>query len=155
LGFLPQNYQCLGVISKEALIPIFVLSLPAVAGWARFTRAFTLGVLSEDYIRTARSKGLSEFTIMRRHVLRNAMLPLTTIVIFSFVGLLEGSFFIEVLTGIPGVGRLAFESVSGRDYDMIMAITLIGAISFVFASIVVDVAYTFIDPRVRYGSRRG
>ena len=91
---------------------------------------------------------------MRRHVLRNAMLPLSTIIIFSIVGLLEGSFFIEILTGIPGVGRLAFESIGGRDYDMIMAVTLVGAFSFVLASIAVDIAYTFIDPRVRYGARR-
>lgn len=154
LSFLPQNYNCLGVISKEALIPIFVLALPSVASWARFTRAFTLGVMREDYIRTARSKGLSEFLIMRRHVLRNALLPLSTIMIFSLVGLLEGSFFIEILTGIPGVGRLAFESIGSRDYDMVMAVTLVGAFSFVMASIAVDISYTLIDPRVRYGSRR-
>jgi ABC-type dipeptide/oligopeptide/nickel transport system permease component len=154
LSFMPTAYNCIGVISKEALIPIFVLALPAVAGWARFTRAFTLGVMREDYIRTARSKGLSELLIMRRHVLRNALLPLSTIIIFSFVGLLEGSFFIEILTGIPGVGRLAFESIGGRDYDMIMAITLVGAFAFVIASIAVDIVYTFIDPRVRYGARR-
>jgi peptide/nickel transport system permease protein len=74
-------------------------------------------------------------------------------VIFSLVGLLEGSFFVEILTGIPGVGRLAFESIGSRDYDMIMAITMIGAFTFVMASIVVDVVYTIIDPRIRYGAR--
>jgi len=110
--------------------------------------------MREDYIRTARSKGLSEFLIMRRHVLRNALLPLSTIMIFSLVGLLEGSFFIEILTGIPGVGRLAFESIGSRDYDMIMAVTLVGAFAFVMASIAVDISYTLIDPRVRFGSRR-
>jgi ABC-type dipeptide/oligopeptide/nickel transport system permease component len=154
LSILPASYNCIGVISKEALIPIFVLSVPSVAGWARFTRAFTLGIMQEDYIRTARSKGLSEFLIMRRHVLRNALLPLTTIMIFSLVGLLEGSFIIEVLTGIPGVGRLAFDSINGRDYDMVMAVTLVGAVAFVLASIAVDISYTFIDPRVRFGTRR-
>ena len=72
---------------------------------------------------------------------------------FAMVGLLEGSFFVETLTGVPGIGRLAFESVGSRDYDMIMAITLIGATAFVLMSIFVDILYTIIDPRIRYGSR--
>ena len=152
LEFLGDSYRCIGVISKETIIPIIALSLPAVASWARYTRAFTLGVLREDYVRTARAKGVSETTVMTRHVLRNALLPLSTLVAFAMVGLLEGSFFVETLTGIPGVGRLAFESIGSRDYDMIMAITLLGSSSFVLASIFIDVAYTFIDPRIRYGA---
>ena len=155
LGFLGQNYECIGVLSKEAIIPLMALSLPAIASWARFTRAFTLDVLAADYVRTARSKGLSETVVMRRHVIRNALLPLSTIIAFAMVGLLEGSFFVETLTGIPGIGRLAFESVGGRDYDMIMAITMIGASTFVLASIAIDIAYTLIDPRIRYGARSG
>jgi ABC-type dipeptide/oligopeptide/nickel transport system permease component len=90
---------------------------------------------------------------MTRHVLRNALLPLSTIIAFALVGLLEGAFFIETLTGIPGIGRLAFESVGSRDYDMIMAITMLGATAFVTASIIIDIVYTFIDPRIRYGAR--
>ena len=150
---LGESYKCIGVISREAIIPIVALTIGSFAGWARYTRAFTLDVLKEDYIRTARSKGLSEMTVMRRHVLRNAMLPLSTMIAFSLVGLLEGSFFVETLTGVPGIGRLAFESVNGRDYDMIMAITLVGASVWVLVSIFVDIVYTFIDPRIRYGSR--
>jgi ABC-type dipeptide/oligopeptide/nickel transport system permease component len=153
LDFLGSSYRCLGVFSREAVIPIMALAIPAIASWARFTRAFTLDVLKEDYVRTARSKGISEFRVVTRHVLRNAMLPLSTIIAFAMVGLLEGSFFIETLTGVPGIGRLAFESVGGRDYDMIMAITLIGATTFVMASIAVDIVYTLIDPRIRYGRR--
>jgi oligopeptide transport system permease protein len=150
---VPRNYQCIGVVSREAIIPILALSLGGVAGWARFTRAFTLDVLREDYVRTARSKGLSETRVMTRHVLRNAMLPLTTMLGFAFLGLFTGSFFIETMTGIPGYGRLAFEAVNGRDYDMLLAITMIGATLFLMMTIVIDVAYTFIDPRIRYGSR--
>jgi peptide/nickel transport system permease protein len=153
LPFLGDSYECIGVISREAVIPIIVLSIPGVASLGRFTRAFTLNVLREDYVRTARAKGLNEMGVMSRHVLRNALLPLSTIIIFSLVGLLEGSFFVENLTGVPGIGRLAFESIGGRDYDMIMAITMIGATSFVLASIVVDIDYTLIDPRIRYGRR--
>ena len=150
---LPDSYECIGVISREAIIPILALSLPGIAIWGRFTRAFTLEVMKEDYVRTARAKGLGEFRILTQHIMRNAMLPLSTIIIFSMVGLLEGAFFIETLTGIPGVGLLSFEAVQGRDYDFIMAVVMLGAVTFVFASIVVDVVYTFIDPRIRYGAR--
>jgi ABC-type dipeptide/oligopeptide/nickel transport system permease component len=153
VGFLPESYQCIGVLSTEAIIPILVLSLPGIAIWGRFTRAFTLDVMREDYVRTARSKGLSEFTVMTRHVLRNAMLPLSTIVAYSLVGLIEGAFFVETLLGIPGVGRLSFESIGGRDYDMIMAIVLIGSTVFIIATILIDLMYTVIDPRIRLGAR--
>jgi peptide/nickel transport system permease protein len=153
LPALGDSYECIGVVSREAIIPLLALSLPGIAVWGRFTRAFTLEVMKEDYVRTARAKGLSEYRVLTQHILRNAMLPLSTIIIFSFVSLLEGSFFIETLTGIPGVGLLSFEAVQGRDYDFIMAVVLIGAVTFVMASIVVDVVYTFIDPRIRYGAR--
>jgi ABC-type dipeptide/oligopeptide/nickel transport system permease component len=152
VGFLPDNYQTLGVLSTEAIIPLIALSIPGVAIWGRYTRAFTLDVMREDYIRTARSKGLSEFTVMTRHVLRNAMLPLSTMVVFSLIGLIEGSFFVETLTGVPGVGRLAFESIGGRDYDMIMAIVIISSTIFVLTSIFIDILYTMIDPRIKLGS---
>jgi ABC-type dipeptide/oligopeptide/nickel transport system permease component len=150
---LPAAYQCIGVFSREAVIPIMVFSILGVAGWARFTRAFTLDVLREDYVRTARSKGISEYGVMSRHVLRNALLPLSTMLGFALLGIFEGAFFIETIIGIPGYGRLTVESIFGRDYDMIMAIVLIGASSFVIASILIDIAYTFIDPRIRFGAR--
>lgn len=153
VGFLPESYNCLGVISTEAIIPILVLSLPGIAIWGRYTRAFTLEVMKEDYVRTARSKGLPEITVLRRHVLRNAMLPLSTIVAYAMVGLIEGSFFVETLLGIPGVGRLAFESIGGRDYDMIMAIVLVSSTIFILATIAIDLMYTVIDPRIRLGAR--
>jgi ABC-type dipeptide/oligopeptide/nickel transport system permease component len=153
LDFMPTGYNCIGVVSSEAVIPILALSLPGVAVWARYTRAFTLDVLKEDYVRTARSKGISELRVMTNHVIRNSMLPMSTIIAFSMVGLLEGSFFTETLTGVPGIGRLAFESIGSRDYDMIMAITLVGATAFVFMSIFVDILYLLLDPRVRYGRR--
>ncbi|HEX5142112.1 MAG TPA: ABC transporter permease [Dehalococcoidia bacterium] len=155
LSFLGPSYSCIGVFSTEAIIPILVLSLPGIAIWGRFTRAFTLDVMREDYVRTARSKGLSEYQVLTRHVLRNALLPLSTIVAFAFVGLIEGSFFVETLTGVPGAGRLSFESINGRDYDMIMAIVILGASLYVIVSIAIDVAYTVIDPRIRIGARHG
>jgi oligopeptide transport system permease protein len=153
LDFLGASYSCIGVLSRDALIPIAALSLPAIAIWARYVRGFTLEVLNEDYVRTARSKGMSEYVVMSRHVLRNALLPLSTLIGFSLIGLLEGSFFLETLTGIPGAGLLTFNSIGSRDYDMIMAVVLLGASSFAIASIAIDIGYTLIDPRIRYDAR--
>ena len=153
LSFLPTSYQCLGVVSKEAIIPILALSVPAIAFWARYTRATTLSVLGEDYVRTARAKGLGEFEVMTVHVMRNALLPLSTVLGFSLIGLLEGSFFLETLAGIPGSGVLTVQSINNRDYDMIIAITMLGASLFVVMSIAIDIGYTLIDPRVRLGAQ--
>lgn len=153
IGVLPADFECIGVPSKRLIIPALALSLPGVAGVARLARATTLAVLGEDYVRTARAKGLREFTVVGRHVARNALLPLVTVVGISLVTLLEGAFFTETLLGINGIGRLAFESIPSRDYNVILALALIIAAAFVVANIVIDIAYTFIDPRVRYERR--
>ena len=126
---------------------------PGIAVWGRFTRAFTLEVMKEDYVRTARAKGLSEFRVLTRHVMRNAMLPLSTIIIFSLVGLLEGSFFVETLTGIPGVGRLAFEAVQRPRLRHHHGDGPHRRVTFVLASIVIDVAYTLHRPEDPLGAR--
>jgi len=139
-----------GVFSTKIILPVIALSLPGMAGVARLVRATTLDVLGQDYVRTARAKGLSEFTVLKRHVVRNAMLPLVTVIGLSLVAVLEGAFFTEVIMGIPGIGNFAFEAVKGRDYNVILGITLVLAVAFIVANIVVDIAYTVIDPRVRY-----
>ncbi len=153
IGALPADFECIGIPSKRLIIPALALSLPGVAGVARLARATTLAVLGEDYVRTARAKGLREFTVVSRHVARNALLPLVTVVGISLVTLLEGAFFAETLLGINGIGRLAFESIPSRDYNVILALALIIATAFIVANIVIDIAYTFIDPRVRYERR--
>jgi ABC-type dipeptide/oligopeptide/nickel transport system permease component len=139
-----------GIFDKHIVIPALALSLPGIAGVARLMRAMTLDVLKEDYVRTARAKGLREFTVVSRHVARNALLPMTTIIGISLVTLLEGAFFTETLMGIPGIGRLYLDSVTSRDYDVILGLALVLATAFIVAFIVIDIAYTFIDPRVRY-----
>jgi peptide/nickel transport system permease protein len=136
-------------IDSHLIIPVLVLSLPALAGIVRLTRTSVLQVLEEDYVRTARAKGLAEFTVVSGHVLRNALLPLTTVVGFALVGIIEGAFFVELLYGIPGIGQLSLQAVGARDYDVLMAITILGATTFIVINAIVDVAYTFIDPRVR------
>ncbi len=154
IGALPTDFECIGIPSKRLIIPALALSLPGVAGVARLARATTLAVLGEDYVRTARAKGLREFTVVSRHVARNALLPLITVIGISLVTLLEGAFFTETLLGIPGIGRLAFESIPTRDYNVILGLTLILAVAFITANIAIDIAYTFIDPRVRYERQR-
>jgi len=141
----------LGLFSKTIIIPTLALTLPGVAGVARYMRAQTLEVVDQDYVRTARAKGLHEFTVVFRHVARNALLPITTIMGFALVGLLSGSIFLETLLGIPGIGSYAFEAVGARDYDGIMAIVLIVATAFIVANLMVDILYGFIDPRIRVG----
>lgn len=139
-----------GLFSKSMVIPTLALSLPGIAGVARLARATTLGTLHEDFVRTARAKGLSERDVIGRHVARNSLVPvMTTVIGLSLVGLIEGAFFTETLLGIPGIGRFVFESVNGRDYNVILAIVLLITTAFVLANLIVDLALIVIDPRVR------
>lgn len=157
LGWLPSGGWVekdffglpLGLFDKRIIMPIVVLSLPGIAGVARLMRAQTLEVLDEDYVRTARAKGLGELVVVSRHVVRNALLPMTTIVGFALVGLLGGSLFVETLFGIPGIGQFIWDAVRNYDYDVLMAVTLIIATAFIVANLITDIAYGFIDPRVR------
>ena len=157
LGWLPtggwESREILGVeiglLSAEAILPVMALTLLGVAGLARYMRAQVLDVLDQDYVRTARAKGLNEYPIVTRHVVRNALLPIATLMGFELAALITGSIILETLLGIPGIGLYAYESIGSRDYDSIMAIVLIGAVVFQLAMLVVDVAYVFIDPRIR------
>ncbi len=133
-------------------LPLLVLTVPGFAGVARLVRVTALQVQTEDYVRTARSKGLSERTVALHHVLPNSLLPLVTVVGLSLAEILAGSYFVETLLGIPGVGSFTFESVRSRDYDVILATTLIVAAFFIVMNLVTDLAYARIDPRIRVGS---
>ena len=138
-----------GFFSTNIILPALVLGIPGVAILTRLTRASTLDVVGQDYIRTARAKGLSEGAVRSRHVLRNALIPIVTTLGFSLAGLASGSFIVEGFFGIPGIGMLAIESLFARDYPIIMALTLIGTTLFVLANLVVDLIYPFLDPRIR------
>ncbi len=141
----------LGIFSTEIVLPVLILTLPGVAGVARYMRGQVIEVLDQDFVRTARAKGLREGTVVARHVARNALLPIATIMGFELAGLLAGSIFVETLLGIPGIGLYAFDSIGSRDYDSIMAIVLVGSAAFIAANLLVDIAYGFIDPRIRLG----
>ena len=139
-----------GIFDKRIIIPSLTMGIPGIAFMIRIMRASTLDVLGQDYIRTAKAKGLSFYTVSNRHVLRNAMIPIVTILSFSLAGILGGAFITETILGIPGVGRFSVESIFNRDYPVIMAITLISAVAFIFANLLADISYSIIDPRIRY-----
>ena len=135
------------------IVPVTALTLPALAGMARFVRVSVLNVLDEDYVRTARAKGLAPRTVVVRHVLRNSLLPLSTVMALSIVTVVTGAILTETLYGVPGVGAFVFASIGQRDFNVILGFTLLVATLFVIANLVIDVAYIFIDPRIRYSRR--
>jgi peptide/nickel transport system permease protein len=116
----------------------------------RMTRSAVLEVLGEDYIRTARSKGLQERTVMIRHALRNALIPVVTLIGIEMGYLLGGTVIIEQIFALPGLGRLALNAISQRDYALIQGVTLFIAINFVLINILVDLIYAALDPRITY-----
>ena len=140
-----------GFFDTRIILPAIVMGVPGIAIITRLTRASTLEVLGQDYIRTARAKGLSEFTVQRRHILRNAMIPVITMLGFSLAGIAFTSFIVERFFGIPGIGNLFIESIFARDFPIINAVIIIGTTMFVLANLVVDLIYPWLDPRIRLG----
>lgn len=144
-----------GFLSENIILPVLVMGLPGVAGVARLMRASVLGVLGEDYIRTARAKGLKQQTVIVSHITRNALLPMVTVIGLSLPGVAAGALFVEALFGIPGIGQLSLQAVQLPDFDVVLVLILFGSTSFVLANVLIDVAYAFIDPRIRVGGSRG
>lgn len=132
------------------VLPMFALSGFQIAVIARYTRASMLEVTRRDYVRTAYSKGLRRRAVVSRHMIRNALIPVVTILGPIFAFLITGSFIIEYFFGIPGAGRLYVQSIQGRDYAVIMASTVLYAASIAVMNLIVDVLYAYIDPRIRY-----
>ena len=140
-----------GLFDTRVILPAVVMGVPGIAIITRMTRASTLEVIGQDYIRTARSKGLSEFTVQRRHVLRNSMIPVITMLGFSLAGIAFTSFIVERFFGIPGIGNLFIESIFARDFPIINAVIIIGTSMFVLANLLIDLIYPWFDPRIRLG----
>ncbi len=116
---------------------------------ARMTRSSMLEVLGQDYIRTARAKGLNYRTVILKHAFRNALLPLITVIGLSLGGLLGGAVLTETIFGLSGVGRILYDAITARDYGIVQAFTLVIAIFFVFLNLLVDISYAYVDPRIR------
>ena len=134
----------------NAVLPIAILGIRPAAFVTRLTRSSMLDVLGQDYIRTARAKGLAERVVIFIHALRNALIPVVTTLGTIFGGLITGSFFIEQIFAVPGIGRMSVTAIYLRDYPAIQAITLLVATIFVLMNLLVDITYSLIDPRIKY-----
>jgi len=163
LGILPvsgivsldfETFTSLGKtldIAKHLILPVTVASIGGLAGISRYMRQSMLGVIQEDYIRTAKAKGLPEKTVIYKHALRNALLPIITVLGLSIPGLISGSVILETIFSIPGIGRLMVESVFARDYNVIMAGLFVSALLTLLGNLIADIGYAYADPRIRYG----
>jgi peptide/nickel transport system permease protein len=158
LRILPGSIQDLLGISAGSvgdrivhlILPTMVLSLLYLAGWSRYMRSSMLEVLRQDYVRTARAKGLRERAVILRHAARNALLPLITIVVFQIPGIFSGAILTETIFNYPGMGRLFIDALGADDWPIVMAILFISAILTVIATLVGDILYTVVDPRIHF-----
>ena len=138
-----------GVFSTRIIIPAVALALAPMAVIARYTRASMLETIHQDYVRTARAKGLAERPVMMRHALRNALIPVVTVSGVALADLITGSFFVEAIYGVPGMGRYFVSTVADKDYPVLMAVTLLFAALIWLMNFLADVAYAVLDPRVK------
>ena len=161
LGLLPiaglksldyDSFSFLGKVidlGRHLLLPVFISTFGGLAGFSRYMRSNMLEVIRQDYILTARAKGLSEQSVIYRHALRNALLPVITILGLSVPGLIGGSVIFETIFAIPGMGKLFYDGVMMRDYPLIMGILVMGAILTLVGNLLADLCYAFADPRIR------
>jgi ABC-type dipeptide/oligopeptide/nickel transport systems, permease components len=161
LGWLPVSgltsldYESLNIVGKiidvarHLILPIAISTFGSLAIISRYMRTEMVGILTQDYIRTARAKGLGENTVIYKHALKNALLPIITILGLAVPGLIGGSVIFESIFAIPGMGRLFFESVMARDYPVIMGVLSIGAVLTLLGNLLADIAYSLADPRIR------
>jgi peptide/nickel transport system permease protein len=136
-------------ITKHLILPVLVSAFGGLAGISRYMRTSMVYILKENYIRTARAKGLSEKEIVYKHALKNALLPVVTILGLSVPGLIGGSVIFESIFSIPGMGRLFYDSVMSRDYPVIMGVLVIGAVLTLLGNLLADISYALADPRIK------
>ncbi len=136
-------------IAHHLILPVFVSSFGGLAGMSRYMRSNMLEVIRQDYITTARAKGLDERTVIFKHALRNALLPVITLLGLSVPGLIGGSVIFETIFAIPGMGQLFYQAVMSRDYPTVMGILVIGAVLTLLGNLLADVMYSVADPRIR------
>lgn len=148
-GYVPVDHG-LGPWVVHLILPTVTLSVPYTAFIARITRASMLEVLSEDYMRTAAAKGASSYAMLFHHALKNAGVPILTVIGLSFAGLISGVVLTETVFNIPGIGRLVVDAINNRDYPIIQSVLILVSGLYVLINLTIDLAYTLIDPRIRY-----
>lgn len=146
--YLPAGKAFLDLI-KHLVMPVLLSAFGGLAGFSRYMRANMLEVIRQDYITTARAKGLPEWVVIYKHALRNALLPLVTILGLSVPGLIGGSVIFETIFAIPGMGQLFYMAVMSRDYPTVMGILFIGAVLTLLGNLLADISYALVDPRIR------
>ncbi|TMC02610.1 MAG: ABC transporter permease [Chloroflexi bacterium] len=139
-----------GIWDVRSIIPTLAIGLGPAAILARYTRSSLLEVLGQDFIRTARAKGLQEVMIVVRHAMKNALIPVLTVAGVTLSNVITGAFFVERIYGVPGIGRQFVDSVTGRDYPLLLGIVLIFAILISVVNLLTDISYGYADPRIRY-----
>jgi peptide/nickel transport system permease protein len=148
-SIITADWKVLGDVLKHLILPSVALSTIPMAIIARMTRSSLLEVLGREYIRAAKAKGVPHRTVITRHALRNALLPVVTIIGLNLGSLLGGAVLTETIFGLSGVGRAVYEAITARDYPIIQAFTLVIAVGYVMVNLIVDLSYTLLDPRVR------
>jgi peptide/nickel transport system permease protein len=143
------NWELFGDAFRRLILPAIAVGTIPLSIIARMTRSSLLETLSQDYVRTARAKGLREFVVVMHHALKNAMLPVVTIIGLNFGGLISGAVLTETVFSLTGIGKTLFEGITARDYPVIQGVTVVTAMAFVFINLVVDILYAYLDPRVR------
>jgi peptide/nickel transport system permease protein len=131
-------------------MPALVLSLATIASWSRFLRSSLIDVLEQDYIRTAFAKGHGFAGVILRHALRNALIPVVTVISLDLASVISGAVITETVFAWPGIGRLFVESMDGRDYPVLMGLMMLGSVALILANLLADLLYAAIDPRIRY-----
>jgi peptide/nickel transport system permease protein len=156
LGWLPVagtetvGASSLGDHLLHLVLPASVLSFRYVAGWSRYLRSSMLDALRADFVRTARAKGLSERVVVGGHALRNAMIPVVSVMALNLSGLFSGAVITETIFAWPGIGRMFVQAMFSRDYPLLMGILLLGSTMVVVFNLVADILYGVLDPRIRY-----
>jgi peptide/nickel transport system permease protein len=137
---------------KALVLPVITLGTGMLAGYVRYTRSAMLDNLRKAFVTTARAKGLPERTVIGKHVFRNALLPLVTIIMFDLGSIVfGGAYLTEIIFGIPGLGQISFNAIFANDYPVVVAVTLMGTFMVLLVNLATDISYTYLDPRIRYG----
>ncbi len=153
-SFVTEDFTSVEIILDRLwhlMLPSIILAIGGIAALSRYTRSSMLEVIRQDYVRTAKAKGLPEETVYYKHALRNALLPIVTLFGFLIPGLIGGSIIMESVFAWPGIGRLAYQAVLSRDYPVVMTINTISAVLVLIGNFLADLLYAIVDPRIRYG----
>jgi peptide/nickel transport system permease protein len=150
--FAPQGTNVGQILSdwKALILPVTTLALVSIASYSRYMRSSIIDSLAQDYIRTAKAKGVSQRAILLRHALRNSLIPMATLIGLSIPGLLSGAVITESVFNYPGVGLLFIQSADSEDFSVLLGLTLVAAIGVIVGNLVADIGYAVLDPRIRY-----